>query len=379
MIAAPAFRRIEIVALLLLLLPCFFLLSQGKKPEQATSDKTQPTFKIPVGVVVVNATVTDKDGNPVIDLAPGDFRIYEDGKSQPIQTFALESYKPIQSDDVTPQKAALRGTAEAAASFSRPRMISFMVDDIASVSDDHYFQVAKAMAKFIEQDMGPEDQAEILSGSGRVRFPFSNDKQLLLEEIGTLFKKLNLDAVAREECPMLTDLQAQRIANYRDDGISLQVAVQETIDCMNLDPNDSSTPEAAKNLARAAASRQYQETQYRSRTLLQTLRQHIRSARDPLLFVTARNDQSYIGQVGNRFGSFRVRKKVDRDNDCFADNATPERNCPPRTVRRPDQDAIALPNPVFGQQGVHLQRLDGQEFVRVHQAAHPGPKDDRRL
>ena len=51
-------------------------------------------------VVVVNAIVTDKQGNPVKDLKVDEFKVYEDGKLQPIHTFALESYKATQAQDI---------------------------------------------------------------------------------------------------------------------------------------------------------------------------------------------------------------------------------------------------------------------------------------
>src|SRR2546430_2129344 len=71
---------------------------QDRKEEtQKSSKDTQKpssfTFKVPVDVVVVNATVTDKQGNSVKDLTVDDFKVYEDGKLLPIHTFALESYK----------------------------------------------------------------------------------------------------------------------------------------------------------------------------------------------------------------------------------------------------------------------------------------------
>jgi hypothetical protein len=52
----------------------------------------QTLFKVPVNVIVVNATVTDKHGKPVTDLTANDFRVYEDDKLQNIQTFALEVF-----------------------------------------------------------------------------------------------------------------------------------------------------------------------------------------------------------------------------------------------------------------------------------------------
>ena len=45
--------------------------------------------------MIVTVTATDKQGRPVRDLTSGEFTLFEDGKPQPIHTFALESYKTI--------------------------------------------------------------------------------------------------------------------------------------------------------------------------------------------------------------------------------------------------------------------------------------------
>jgi len=47
------------------------------------------TFKAQANIVVLNATVTDKDGNPVTDLTAKDFKVYDDGKPQKIDTFCF--------------------------------------------------------------------------------------------------------------------------------------------------------------------------------------------------------------------------------------------------------------------------------------------------
>jgi VWFA-related protein len=283
MMVASACGRIKIFVLLLLLVPTAFLLSQGKKSKEVPQ-KGQPTFRVPVDVVVVNAAVTDKQGNPVIDLTQSDFKLYEDGKQQPIQTFALESYAPIESEERAGAEAEgvrPRVTTPGPNS-TRPRLISILIDDITtSASRDDYPLFLRAMTKFVEQDLRPGDQVAILSASGRVQFPFSDSRQRLLEEIDALFAKLNFDPVTKSECPTLGEIQAKKIAErlYVDDleDMYFRVAVAETIQCMSLDPQDSSSVEIAKGIARVAAGRQYQESEYRSRILLNTFRQYIRT------------------------------------------------------------------------------------------------------
>ncbi len=310
-------KRVKAGILLLLLLPFSEITAQNKKSKQEGPEKGQPTFRLPVNVVVINATVLDKKGKPVTDLTQSDFKVYQDGKPQAIQTFALEFYEPIQEEEentAIPATPLSRRTTGTAPNASRPRMISILIDDITAASTDNFPQVIKAVTKFIEQDVMPEDQVAILSGSGRVHFAFTDDKQTLLEEIGTVYKKLNISGLTKSECPSLTDLQAKRIAEYYfDDGSSQSqnssedmasgtdpqaaaarrtaqeiqniadmdagAAVEETILCMSLDPSQDGVVRLAKSLARAAAMRQNQEAEYRASTLLYTLRQHLRILR----------------------------------------------------------------------------------------------------
>ncbi|MBN1567855.1 MAG: VWA domain-containing protein [Acidobacteria bacterium] len=290
--AFPVCHRTAILAALILL-PALTQFPQDKKTRDESSEQTPLTFKVPIGVVVVNANVTDERGNPVTDLTREDFRVYEDGKLQSIQTFALESYNPANSDEKSSVEPALSATDAAEPGFSRPRLISIMIDDVTSSTEDSCLRVAEAVASFIENDMNPGDQVGIWSGSGKVNYPFSNNKQMLLEQVAVLPKKLNRSRVERSECPVLTDLQAQKIVNNRDPD-SLNIAVQESMRCLMMDserkPMDQGEAvasavkkmnmlSAAESHARMEASRQYQETMYRNRNLLAVLRRHLRSLR----------------------------------------------------------------------------------------------------
>jgi VWFA-related protein len=182
--ATSSYNPITILVLLLLLSPCAFSLPQSSVSKQEASDRRQPTFKIPVDVIVVSAAVTDKDGNPATDLTRDDFKVFEDGKLQAIQTFSLESYAPIPSAAMP--KSASDSRLAANPNTNPIRMISIIIDDISPAPPDHFLSVANAITRFVESDMGTEDQIAILSGSGRIKHPFSNNKHVLLEEIGAV-------------------------------------------------------------------------------------------------------------------------------------------------------------------------------------------------
>ncbi len=182
---------IQTILVFVLLLSPHGLFGQKKESDKATSAKDQTTFKVSTSIVVVNATVTDKDGHSVKDLTAKDVRVYDDGKLQAIETFALESYRPRQIDKSALRKDAAVADKTNAPDFTRPRMISLIIDDIASNPEDRFFRVVEAVKKYIETDMGPADQIAIISLSGQVQYPFSDDKQILLDEVASLQRKLN--------------------------------------------------------------------------------------------------------------------------------------------------------------------------------------------
>ena len=172
--------------LLLLLVPLCPAHTQDKKPGQkeTKTDQTPFAFKVPVDVIVVNATVTDAKGKPVLDLTADDFKVFEDGKPQPIHTFTLETYKAVQPAATAGPKAVPELEREDTPSFSQPRLFSLVIDDVTSARE-YLYATVEAAKKFVEQDLGPADQVAVVAASGRVQHPFTDDKQLLLAELGS--------------------------------------------------------------------------------------------------------------------------------------------------------------------------------------------------
>jgi VWFA-related protein len=264
---------------------CLFLASglwsadKDQKKDKSQKDSEKPpsfTVKVPVDVVIVSATVTDKQGNQVKDLAKDDFKVYEDGKPQPIHTFALESYKATQVTDQSGKVVSPDGTSPTEPGAGSSRLISLVIDDLTTSSTELFTPAIEAMRKFVEADLSPGDQVAILSASARVQYPFTSEKAQLLDEISGLHQKLDRGTVHRVECPELTDLQAIDIREDRTDGRSLNVAVTEDIICDHLEQMPNNAMIAASKV-RSLAAQQNEETQYRNRLLLTTLRQHLRS------------------------------------------------------------------------------------------------------
>jgi VWFA-related protein len=265
------------LGLLLLLFFCSPIFPQSQKAKKEASP-AQSVYSVKVNAIVVSATVTDKAGNPVTDLKPSDFKVYDDGKPQSIQTFALESIDPPELEETevpdsspkraetkvpgsSPKRAAKEHNAPA------PRLISIVIDDLTmeppgegssmrpgSVED--FPRMVDAIKKFVKNDVGPMDQVSILSGSRKVQFPFSDNKQRILEDLDTIGGKLNVSWAFR----YMTDLEAWLVSSPQHGDLPF---------------SDIATAE----LRRLEAKRQSADLQFRTRNLLDTIRQNLRTLR----------------------------------------------------------------------------------------------------
>ena len=65
-------------------------LSNRLKQDQGSQDQDDDVVRVSTDLVVVNATVIDKDGKFVTGLKRGDFQVFEDGAAQKISTFSAE-------------------------------------------------------------------------------------------------------------------------------------------------------------------------------------------------------------------------------------------------------------------------------------------------
>lgn len=298
-------------------------------PVPAASDEQEPqsdksssafTFRVPVNVVLVNVTVTDKAGRPVKDLTVEDFKLFEDGKRQRIQSFEVESSQleagtDAAGDGTGPRTPGAQVAAEEPG--DRTRLISYFIDDLTARSPRYFFWVVSALQKFIGEEMGPQDQVGIFSASGRVRMPFTSDRELLRERIEELHVgKFYLSRPYRSRCPVMTDVQAVRIVDGHR-GIDFTRAFREATRCIevrDLDPGD------IEQHVRAEAFHQYSGAQAAIQRLVASLRHHVQTlqhftASKSLVlfsdgFVPARSMRWRLDQVVSRALRSRVAVNV---------------------------------------------------------------------
>ena len=170
--------------------------AEGLRSDPDPPKESQPfppfTVKVPVNSVLVNVTVTDKAGKLVTDLTIDDFTLYEDDKRQEIQSFEMESGRPIvglepghpASEKAGGQTPRARSPEDTQG--EPTRLISCFIDDLTAHTPRYYAWTISALKKFVAEEMGPQDRVGIFSASGNVRIPFTSDRKRLQDQIDAL-------------------------------------------------------------------------------------------------------------------------------------------------------------------------------------------------
>lgn len=139
----------------------------------------QDVVKISTNVIQLDVTVTDRRGNPLRDLKPEDFEVYENGEKQKITGFSF----------VSSQKTTGTNSSGAAASSAndvrlRPeqvrRTFALVVDDL-SLSFQSVASVRKSLKKFVDEQMQAGDLVAIFrtgAGIGALQ-QFTGDRRRL--------------------------------------------------------------------------------------------------------------------------------------------------------------------------------------------------------
>lgn len=182
--------------------------NQGNENEAAASS----SFKARVNAVVVRVEAADAAGRPVTDLTADDLRIYDDGKPQIIQTFARETAGPTESETGGDRDVLSKSRSDSKEKTEQSsRMISIVIDDLTMESVKDFPRIVDAAKEFVKNHLADTDQVALLSGSRKVQFGFSNDRQKLLNELDSLPHMLNINLPFRF-CKYMTDLEAWNIS-----------------------------------------------------------------------------------------------------------------------------------------------------------------------
>ncbi len=146
--------------------------------------------KVTVRLAEVQILVTDRDGNPLTDLKPGEVEVREDGEARKIAylepfstTGSLSKAIPQPTPVAAPgEKAAVPETPVAIPNPAPQRWVVVLFDVLNSRSMDRKHWVAAAR-HWVAADMRPEDRVSlaVLESQGTVRelVPFTGDREVL--------------------------------------------------------------------------------------------------------------------------------------------------------------------------------------------------------
>src|ERR1700726_4911885 len=125
-------------------------------------------FRAETRLVLVDTVVTDKKGNYVRDLAQNDFRVWEDGKEQPLTSFSFEDSTGSPAD-------------------ARPHYMVLFFDNSTMNTGDQV-QARDAAAKFIDANAGPDRLIAIVDFGGSVHISqnFTADAERLKQVVAGL-------------------------------------------------------------------------------------------------------------------------------------------------------------------------------------------------
>lgn len=175
-----------------LILTSFILIVSAK----TFSQNTQPTppvqdeevVKISTSLIQLDVTVTDKKGNAIRDLKPGDVEIYENGKKQKIAGFSFIAGSVKGAAPVATPAGGTRALPGASLRIERPeqvkRTIALVVDDL-TLSMQSSQRVRRALKKYVDEQMRDGDLVAIIRTSGGIGAlqQFTSDKAHLYAAI----------------------------------------------------------------------------------------------------------------------------------------------------------------------------------------------------
>ena len=283
--------------------------ARDKKSSQGQESKAKEgpaafNLKVPVNVVVVSILASDHQGNPVRDLTAKEFKVYEDGKPEPIHTFTQESYKAVQAPDAENRTRAVTPEPETVGDF--PHYVALMIDDLNGPAYDSSYRAIEAIKKYIAENINHRDQISITSASGRIQIPFTSDAEVLRDQLVNLLTRLDRRQLSQPGCAQLTESQALAIERFLSPGTiprprgdspeeveaylrsggcrfssfpsEVQVAIVETVVCQNLEAGFLAVQRAADMLPSIAAAISSEAT-FRHRAMLNAVRRYVRSMR----------------------------------------------------------------------------------------------------
>lgn len=202
----------------LLIISAINITAQQTQPKPSKSDDV---VRVNTNLVQTDVMVFDKDGKFVKGLKREDFELRVDGKPRDLSFFEQVQAGKI---DEEAKLAAARGQSRTNKKTEQPQTITldrgrtvfFFVDDL-HLSAESMIRMKKLIARFIDREIGQNDQAGVFTSSGQLGFlqQITDNKDVLNKAVNTL-KYYQAD-VRDFDYPQMTVYQALLIDRNNKD------------------------------------------------------------------------------------------------------------------------------------------------------------------
>lgn len=200
------------------------------KPKSASPADTPRLPAVGTELVQLDVVVTGRDGRCVSGLAPAAFEVLEDGKKQAVSHFAEESREGLRATEeprAAPAPAPGEPAPAPAPAGSRGRRFVVAFDDLHTTAGN-LAAAKKAMGRFVDEQVSPDDWVALVSTSGNVGVyqDFTRDPRALHRAIDRVTSRYV--PVEPGGAPYLSEFQAELI-DRNTDPEALRVAVEEIL------------------------------------------------------------------------------------------------------------------------------------------------------
>jgi VWFA-related protein len=232
--------------------------------------RAEPTFTLRMNsdLVLVPVVVRDRNGSPVADLKIENFQVLDNGKRQEIVDLTVVREGGGGAAPVVGAGAAAVGTPDHGILNEDTHYIVYLFDDLHLTGED--MANAKRAATHSLDSLTAKDRAAVISTSGEVTTPLTDDRRKLAEAVA----KLRVQPVeGGGGCPPMNYYMANEMVRGTGGGTAMEVAAAETIGCMRLPPSQAAQ---AANMAMQTARNVAAVGEQRSRGSLQQIRAVVR-------------------------------------------------------------------------------------------------------
>jgi len=206
---------------------------QNSADKEIATQEVQSPFKLQVqrNMVLVRVIVRDSNGRPVSGLQKEDFRLFDNGKPQDIDQFAMEtSSRAAANSPQAPEKEpGEEAGSERAPGNPMPRNYQALYFDDVQMKYEDIAYSRNAADRYLAAALTPTGRVGIFTSSGQDNLDFTDDRSQLHD---TLFRLRPRPILPTNEnaCPNIGAYQAYLIVEQRDPN-AIAIATDEGTQC----------------------------------------------------------------------------------------------------------------------------------------------------